>query len=359
MRVKTESMSANLAVVGIGLATPLGVGWRQSAAAVRAGISAHREIDWSPMPYDSRILATIAESVLPQAREHGPKPEIIEERLARLCALALVELDGALATTGIPLVLGLPDAVDGLQLRTDKLLQILDKWSPLHLDSSPELCIARGRSSGLMAVHRACQMLITGRHDMVLVGGCDSYRDLTIIEGLEDTGRLKTMENLDGFIPGEGAGFLLLTTMELAAREHMNVRCCISGSALGFEPGHLDSHEPYTGEGLAALWSALLHGNADPPISAVYSSMNGESYWSKELAVSCVRSREWLANDFVIYHPADCHGDMGAATGPALIGLAAYDIGLNDLEGTGLVYCSSDRGERAAVRVVAPHVLLK
>jgi 3-oxoacyl-[acyl-carrier-protein] synthase-1 len=65
--------------------------------------------------------------------------------------------------------------------------------------------------------------------------------------------------------------------------------------------------------------------------------------------VSFIRNRAAFLPDHHIHHPADCLGDAGAASGPIMLGLAAH--GLHDLyrRGPCLVYCSSDRGQRAVL----------
>ena len=54
-----------------------------------------------------------------------------------------------------------------------------------------------------------------------------------------------------------------------------------------------------------------------------------------------------------MHHPADCHGDTGAAAGPLMAGLAALGIRDGYRRPPRLVYGSSDRGERAALVVGA------
>jgi 3-oxoacyl-[acyl-carrier-protein] synthase-1 len=83
----------------------------------------------------------------------------------------------------------------------------------------------------------------------------------------------------------------------------------------------------------------------------VYSSMNGESHWSKEWSVAYLRNRAAFNEGFRVHHPADCYGDLGAAAGPALIALVLLGMRGGYRAPAGLVYCSSDRGQRAAMLV--------
>jgi len=121
--------------------------------------------------------------------------------------------------------------------------------------------------------------------------------------------------------------------------------------ATGFEPGHLGSAELYTGDGLAATWREALRTHDGPTVGTVYSGMNGEHHWARELGTASIRCKDRLAESLSVEHPADCHGDLGAATGPALVAQAAWGLRRGHVPGPALAYCSSDLGEQAAVLV--------
>jgi 3-oxoacyl-[acyl-carrier-protein] synthase-1 len=56
-----------------------------------------------------------------------------------------------------------------------------------------------------------------------------------------------------------------------------------------------------------------------------------------------------------MHHPAESFGDVGAASGPLMVGLAALGFGARYRQSPALVYASSDRGHRAAIVVSAAH----
>ena len=205
----------------------------------------------------------------------------------------------------------------------------------------------------MLAVCEAARMIRSGEADMVLAGGVDTHRDMARVETLDEAGRLNTDENLDGFVPGEGAGVVLLATPDAARGLGGKPICQLAGTATGFEPGHLGSAEPYRGEGLAATWQVLLDAVAGRVVGTIFSSMNGEHHWAKELGTATIRCKEHLAGDLTVEHPADCLGDLGAASGPALIAQAAWGLSRGHCSGPALAYCSSDLGDRAAVLVEA------
>jgi 3-oxoacyl-[acyl-carrier-protein] synthase-1 len=122
--------------------------------------------------------------------------------------------------------------------------------------------------------------------------------------------------------------------------------------ALGEEPGHLGSSTPFRGDGLAATVRSLVTLAAlEQPVGEVYSSMNGESHWSKEWGVAFLRNRAAFDPDHGMRHPSDCYGDVGAATGPMLVGLAADGLSRGYRRGSIMVYASSDSAPRAATIV--------
>ncbi len=341
-------------VVGVGLATPLGVGWAQAAAAVRAGVSAYREVAWDTLAFPPTTMATLPDEVLPDAP--GPTEPAgdvaaadVEVRLGRLAALALAALGENSAGRPVPMVLGLPDPRELLGVEPGRVLDALVPSARGWVEREETRFITKGRASGLIAVREAAGALLSGGAAMVLAGGCDTHVHVGRVEALDQAERLSTEENMDGFVPGEGAGLLLLTTLGRAQEAGLEPLGLVRSVATGFEPGHMGSAEPYTGEGLAATWNELLRTHDGPPVGAVFSGMNGEHHWAKELGTASIRCKDRLADGFAVEHPADCHGDLGAATGPALVALAVWNLGRGYASGPALACCSSDLGEQAAV----------
>jgi len=188
----------------------------------------------------------------------------------------------------------------------------------------------------------------------MVAGGIDSYRDPWVLGTLDRAERVKSGSNWDGFVPGEGAGFLLLASEAAAAARGLPVLARVSPVAIGFEPGHLESAEPYRGDGLANTLRQLVpHITQAGPVREVYSSMTGESHWAKEWGVAFMRTRHVFAERHELHHPADSFGDTGAASGPLMVGLAALGLKGRYRGSPVLAYGSSDRGGRAALMLTA------
>jgi 3-oxoacyl-[acyl-carrier-protein] synthase-1 len=233
---------------------------------------------------------------------------------------------------------------------TDKdVLACLPEQSGVPIDASHSSVFFKGRAAGLLAVHAACESLRSGKMETVVAGGADTFKDLYTLGTLDMQSRVSSTQNRDGFIPGEGACFLLLTTRRNAQAKSWPVRGAIMASAAGFEKGHLGSEEPYQGEGLFATFTALFTAaGAAKPVQTIYASFNGENHWAKEWGVTAIRHKSHLAGDFQIEHPADCIGDTGAACGPLMAGMAAIGIEQGYRREPVAVFASSDHGDRAS-----------
>ena len=248
------------------------------------------------------------------------------------------------------LALSLPETDTTRPLDEHLFLQRLAQQTAGAFEVKHSAAAHRGRAGGLAAVGQAAEMIRTGRARFMLAGGIDTYRDLYVLGTLDMEQRVKSAANLDGFIPGEGAAFVLLGQADGVAVPI----AAVSPVAQASENGHLYSEQPYRGEGLAtAIQQLVQSGAAAGPIQEVYSSMNGENHWAKEWGVAFIRNSSAFLPDHGMHHPADCCGDTGAASAVLMVGVAALGIKQGYRRSPALVYGSSDRGQRAAVVVKA------
>jgi 3-oxoacyl-[acyl-carrier-protein] synthase-1 len=344
-------------VVGVGMLTPIGLTAKETAASARAGTARFTPTEMRDRRFDKFTLAQVPEDGLPPladalARETGPT--LREHRLIRLGAMPLRECLSGLSASGItpPLCVALPEMATKRPIQPARFLdrfavQVEGAFDPARSDASHS-----GRAGGLVALAQAASAIQQGVADFVIAGGVDTHRDPYVLGTLDLEGRVKSLLHNDAFVPGEAAAFVLLAGARAAAAHRLPLIARLSPVALGFEPGHLYSPEPYRGEGLAATVAQLVDGGVvEAPIAEVYSSMNGESHWAKEWGVTYLRNRAAFKPTHGTHHPADCYGDPGAASAPLLLGLAALGIDARYRAAPALVYASSDRGQRAAVLV--------
>ncbi|GAB6125992.1 SDR family NAD(P)-dependent oxidoreductase [Humidesulfovibrio idahonensis] len=102
----------------------------------------------------------------------------------------------------------------------------------------PALAVDTACSSSLAAIHQACQALRQGETDLALAGGVfiqstpRLYRTAGLAGMLSPTGRCRSFDQrADGFVPGEGAGALVLRRLAdaLADGDHIHGLILASG----------------------------------------------------------------------------------------------------------------------------------
>ena len=351
-------MSEPIVVVGVGMTTSIGLTAAETAASVRARMSRFSEStiqDKKRQPYTLAEIPDDAISDVAVAVEKGAsRLTAREQRLVQLAVHALRESRAPLGDAAPPLsvCLALPEAETTRPVNRAATLRSLCSAVGQAVQAERSDASHIGRAGGLAAIGQAIAALQSGHSEFIIAGGVDTYRDAYVLSALDVARRVKSESNWDGFVPGEAAAFLLLTRARSASQRGLPVLATISPVSFGFEPGHLDSKETYRGDGLATTISGLLAlGGFENPIAEVFSSMTGESYWSKEWGVAYLRNKDAFSSSHGMHHPADCYGETGAASGPLLVGLATLGIQRNYRRAPALVYASSDRGARAATIV--------
>ena len=348
----------DVVVVGAGMITAVGLSAAETAASVRSGTARFAETSIHDKRFEPFVLAEVPEDGLPDLADELAKEGLTarEARMLRLAAAALGECLKSLPPGEPPpgLSLALPESETTRSLEHRVFLERLGRQTGWRFDPRRSDASHRGRAGGLAAVGQASEPIRMGRARFMLAGGVDTYRDLYVLGTLDMQQRVKSAANLDGFIPGEGAAFLLLADRDAASGAGLAPWGTVSVVTQTLEPGHLYSEEPYRGDGLAQAVQQLAQSGAlAGPIQEVYSSMNGENHWAKEWGVARIRSNGTFSAEHGMHHPADCYGDTGAACGPLMAGLAALGIKQGYRRSPALVYGSSDRGQRAALIVSA------
>jgi len=332
-------------ITAIGMLTPVGANAEMTAASVRSGISTYEASDVLNKQFNPMTLSLVPDDALPALEEKLAKQGLTsrQQRMLRLATPALQQLAEKL-TGPVPLMLCGPEKLPGRRsVVSDKFLKQLVVQSKAPIDLEGSYVFPQGRASSFYALEAAMQMLESGSHKQVIIGGVDSFLDLHLLATFDADDRILAEGVLDGFAPGEAAAFLLL---KLADSES-TVKIYPPGIA--DEPGHRYSQEPYKGEGLAnAVTEAISNASANT-IKTVFASFNGENFNAKEWGVAAIRNQQNLDSDFNIVHPADCYGDVGAATGPVLMALASIGMQKGYYERPSLVWASSEIEQRAAV----------
>lgn len=340
-----------LYIAATGMITPVGFNTQMTLAAIKAGISAYQESPFFARNYKKIRAAYIPEDALPQVELVSAKTLAKQARYQRMLGIAQIAIAEVLAQynepEAVPLFLGGPEPINAQQAAIDSdFISHLAEVSGANIDVSRSRLFATGRTSVLEALALAFTYMEQTTANYVLVGGVDSFIDANVLATLEMQGRLLFSGNSDGFAPSEAAAFLLLSREPVTRIGSPNTKVMISYPGFAKESGHRYSDLPYRGEGLAAAANKALSKVDLQQVQTLFSSMNGESFSSKELGVSLLRNSGKLHEDLNIEHPADCIGDTGAAVSAILMSLAAAKN--NHLS---LVCSSAEQASRAAAVV--------
>ncbi len=343
-------------IAGVGMVTPLGVDTSMTTAVINAGITPVSEVefyddDFAPLKMclvpDGALDSTIdgVKLIMPlSARQY---------RMLQLSVFALSELEEYLPEGYSPPVFlaGPEDVVLAESTNGRLLIENLAVQSKLNIDIKNSRYCALGRAGGLDVIDTAIRYFEQNLGQLVIVGGVDTFYDRAIMTHYVSKKRLIVSDARDGFIPGEGAGFLLLVSPNAPERLIKASKSYVVNFGSGFEEGYIGSDRPYRGDGLATAWGGALNSPICLDIQCIMSSMNGEHYFAKELGVAITRNNGKIAENPDMQHPAEFCGDLGAAMGPVMVGVLQKSDMLQ--KGTGLVYCSSDGDQRCAVTIKA------
>lgn len=341
-------------IAGYGMITPIGANTAMTVAAFRAEVSGYARSDFYDKNDQPITMASVPNEVFVLVDAELAEGNRFNEHRDRVTKMAIIALHEACAghapAQPIPLLIAMPEGpadAEDLALFMRNLETHCKPWA----SAANSRRLHYGRAAGLEAIGFIFRYLNESSHDYFLVGGSDSYRDHSRLHPLSEADRLRVPTNKDGFVPGEAACFLLLTRRRERAIVRQGHVIALHPPGLADEPGHLGSPKPYRGDGLDQAFKQALAGCTLGAIQTLYSGMNGEHHWAKEYGVAYTRNQEYFHDPVTIEHPADCYGDLGAATAPVLIALAAEDLFKNPKAHTHLVYSSSDGPKRGAIVV--------
>ncbi len=336
---------------GLGLMTPLGERPAAVAAAVRAGLSRRGESPCLNHNGDPMVVSQVPDdALLPLAAALADRPAA-HRRLLRLATRALQQAIAHLPDPPeIPLLLALPESHPKLPpFAPGSLLADLRIQCEVPLALTSSALTYSGRAGALAALADAFARPHDPRSPFVLVGGLDSSLDPELLAALDHDRRVMAVGVRNGFAPGEGAAFLLLSQRQILPGSRARIH--VSRPALGHEPGHRHGDAPLQGDGLADALREALRGRPAASIRSVYAGLNGEQDGAREWGVAALRNREALADDLQLEHPASSLGDPGAAMAATWLALIATGLERGYCGGPALVWCANDGPLRAAAIV--------
>ena len=344
-----------LHVCELSVITPLGAVPQMIKAAVDAGLNSYQrcslpgsnegDLTFSPVP-DAALRVPLP-AMLP-----GLSPPQI--RLLRLATFALLDLRPNLPGGTLPLFLAGPDTYyPGCGVNPAFINNLL-KATGITLDFQHSRYLGKGRAGFMEALDCAFRYVEATGADYALVGGIDCFYDLRTLGILAEQQRVTSEDVADGFVPGEGAGFLLVAAPHVLPSMPHRPWLTIHRPALTFEPGHMMGNQPYRAQALApAARKAIANAGsaARRQVTRIISAENGEAHYTSEVSLMTIRNQHQLVADLPILRLAEHFGDLGAAFSLAAIALASVDM--HTQTGITLVTAGSDSGLRGALALSA------
>ena len=330
-----------LAIRCTGLVTSVGLTAPASCAAFRAKLS---------NPTETRFIDSAGKWVMAHQVELE-KPWRGLAKLAKMAALAIDEALHEVPTDQwhtVPLLLCVAETDrPGRTERLDiALLPMIEAELGVRF-AEQSAVVAHGRVSVAVALAGARKLLSEGPARRVLVAAADSYLNWETLRQLEEEDQLLTSENSDGFIPGEGAGALLVEK----AHDLAGPLTCI-GIGFGIEAAHAASERPLRADGLCKAVTQAL-GDAACEMRDLHfriADISGQQYYFKESSLLLSRLVRHRPERFDLWHPAECAGEQGAVAGVSIIALAHAASSKQFALGPGiLAHMANSAGQRAAL----------
>jgi 3-oxoacyl-[acyl-carrier-protein] synthase-1 len=337
-------VSAPVAILGCGMMTGVGLTAEASCAAIRARIDNFQETrfiarggewiigsevpleePWRGIPKLARLLAGPLRECLDLV------PDVPPESIPVLLCVAEEARPGRLERLGNPLFF---QACELLGVRFHERSRV----------------IGQGRVGGAVGLHHASRMIHEEDFTHVIVAGVDSYLVAGTLRAYDERERLLTPDKSNGFIPGEAGAALLVGRPEAGK----GIACL--GMGFATERATIESEEPLRADGLtkaisqALAAASLTMGDLDYRITDI----GGEQYQFKEAALALSRLLRVRKEEFDIWHPADCIGEVGAASLPCMLGVVLYAAQKGYAPGPRpLAHLGNDDGKRVALALAA------
>ena len=328
-----------IAIIAAGMVTSVGLDAPSSCAAIRCAIDNFSETrfmdkggEWivgSQVPLEQpwRGLPKLVHMVVPAIREClAQAGNVRPEMIPLLLCVAEKERPGRLE--------GLDD-----QLFSDVQTELGVRF---HARSA---VIPRGRVAGGLAMLHARELIHEERLPFCIIAGVDSLLVASTLAAYEEKNRLLTSQNSNGFIPGEAGAAVLV-----GPQSSIGLFCL--GIGTGQEKATIASEEPFRADGMVQAFKAALADGGKTMADVDYriTDSNGEQYWFKEAALAVTRTLRVRKEEFEIWHPADCIGEVGAAIGACAFGVAQAAARKDYAPGRGpLCHFSGDDSERLAM----------
>lgn len=271
-------MRKKVVVTGLGCVTPVGLNVKESWEALIAGKSGAGPIThFDASKHKTRIAAEV--KGFNGAALFGQREARKMDRFTQFAMAAVLEamfharlkVDesnrdrvGIVIGTGIGGILTLVEQLEVLRERGPERvspflipMMISDSAAgivAIHVGArGPNMALATACASGNNAIGEASEMIRRGAADVMIAGGAEASLTPVAIAGMNVMGALSTRndepqkasrpfdKDRDGFLMGEGAGILILESLEHARERGANILCEISGYGTTDDAYHISA----------------------------------------------------------------------------------------------------------------------
>jgi 3-oxoacyl-[acyl-carrier-protein] synthase I len=330
-----------LALQSIGLICSVGSDASAVCAALRCGIS---------NPSVTKFMGSDRQWLLAH-QVHSQGAFTGNQRLVKMAGIAAAECMDRRPPSGrseVPVVLCLADGqhLSRMHDLQAALLEEIERACRCRVDREKSSVVARGRPSVLIALDEAKRLILELGVELVLILAVDTLLTGSTLAWYVAQNRVLDSINSNGFIPGEAAGAVLVGR---SRGEGGELVCLGNGSSL--EAVTVDSEAPLRAAGLSSAITAAL-GQAGLKLEDIdyrIGDASGEHYYFKEAALAVGRIFRTRKQEFDLWLPAESVGEVGAAIGAIMLGVALTAAKKGYAKGPRvLVHASSDQGLRAA-----------
>lgn len=268
-----------------------------------------------------------------------PLPATSQDRILELAIAALQDIRNDSACSAIPasgfdLHIVLPEPDPGTTLTPAVLSEVSAQIAQAAIDAlqrpiqhiTTHTTGPSGVTQAIVDAGKSATMIITA----------DSYISRDRLNAASKRDDLFAQANPYGFIPGEGAGCILINRSTPGAAKKW-----VIGTGIEFETCKQDDQGQSNYSALSKAWRQALD-SSTTPVTNVISDWNNNRYCAAELSYSMLRASDRLSSDADVDHISVNFGDLGAA--------AQMFALLMSPEGTSLLSASSRwSGQRSAI----------
>ncbi len=320
-------------IVSVGAVTSIGTTFPATSAAARSRLNMFRKHSQFPAARDGRPITVGRLPLDPPMNDAADRMLAFALRSAAECVagLELGPLPVMIAVPGHRPNWGGPEIAQFSGLFADRAGFAVDPDRSGTFDT--------GHHGGLAVFDEAKKLIENGDAQACLVGGVNSF-DVAFLDAMDRLERLKGPDTPNGIIPGEGAGFVLLASDDFVMAHGVSGRGVLRATAQAAEPSPwFEADTVNTGQGMGEVMMSLLDGE-DRRADVSYCDHTGEVWRAEEWTTAYVRTGRKHGHPLDLRHPADCWGDLDAASGALLVGLAVDELE-RGAHSSALVTCAS------------------